>query len=122
MSLRAPSLFDLFSTPPVDPHFVSPEGIGKVAPSADPTAKHCSRMGAEDVATRSEFQRERLYNAYFLNGPMTDSEAADWLSLERSSIIPRRTELMDAGRVQKVGHRKNAATGISNTTWGLVKC
>lgn len=107
-----------FQIAPMDPACVSPSGIGKVSPSADPTAKHCSRMGAEDVVGRAEAQRERLFNTYTVMGPQTDQEMADFLGIDRSSVIPRRTELMEAGRVQKIGWKRNDATGVANTTWG----
>lgn len=108
----------------MDPSQVGPTGtrgtIGKVAPSADPTAKHCSVMGAEKIAPSIPGLQERVLSAYRLMGPMTDVELADFLGLDKNTVIPRRHELMEAGHVQKIGHRRNERTGVSNATWGLV--
>lgn len=60
-----------------------------------------------------------LLTIYRKAGPLTDAEAAERTGLMRTSIIPRRRELMKRGLVVEVGHRKNPTTGITNTTFGL---
>lgn len=99
------------------PDVKSVSQIGKIAPSADPVAKHCSSMGALKIAPAAAWKRDQLAALYQAHGPLTDQEAADLLRWPRSSVIPRRTELMVEGRVQRVGTKRNPATGISNTTY-----
>lgn len=110
------TLFD-FSVPPVDPAKES------VAPFTGSTvvSRECSALGAERIErARSRLQRE-LVAAYQVFGPLTDAEAAAQLNVERTTVIPRRVELIRAGVVdpEPKGVRVNPKSRVSNSTWGL---
>jgi len=61
----------------------------------------------------------QLLAAYKQSGPLTDAEVAERTGLMRTSVIPRRRELMKRGLVVEVGSRKNEQSGVTNTTFGL---
>lgn len=111
--------FDQFVHAPVDPSQVSPSGIGKVAPSADPTAKRCSEAGARKISSSIDALHQRMLGHYRLYRELTDAEMADLLGVERTTVIPRRSELMTAKQVRAVGIRMNEKTGVPNRTYGL---
>lgn len=104
-----------FAAEPVDPR------SEPVPPSRGNTTrtKHCSEMGALDVQHRVGAQHETLLKAYRTHGDLTDAEMEEWAGIDRSTVIPRRHELMKRGLVVEVGTRKNVRTGVSNTTFGL---
>lgn len=83
------------------------------------TTRQCSRDGAVSGEERVGRQMVTLLTIYRREGALTDAEAAEKTGLMRTSIIPRRRELMTRGLVVEVGHRKNPTTGIMNTTFGL---
>lgn len=86
---------------------------------AEPVSRHCSHAGALAASERVGRQCVALLAAYALHGPLTDAEAAMHLGVERSTINARRAELIRRRLVEAHGTRKNPATGISNTSWGL---
>lgn len=105
--MRAPVFPGLFDPP--------------IAPAMTPIARHCSSMGALDAAERSGRQALALLALYRAQGPKTDAEAADALGIERTSVNARRAGLIRLRLVDAApkGIRKNAATGISNSLWGV---
>lgn len=80
---------------------------------------HASQEGARDASERVGRQMVTLLTAYRSYGDLTDVEMEQKTGVQKSSVIPRRRALMARGLVQEIGHRKNPATGISNTTFGL---
>lgn len=80
-----------------------------------------SRAGAKRVEKIAGRQCQELAEAYRIKGPMTDHEAAEWLGWERTTVIPRRHQLIHAGQVEKTGTRTNPASGVSNAVYGLKK-
>ena len=104
-----------FDVPPVDP--ARDPVLPPIAPSAEPVARHASSMGALSVQAHADAQMQRIFDAYTMYGPLTDLEAQDRTGIQRSSIIPRRRELMKRGLVLAIGSKKER-TGVTNTTWG----
>ncbi len=98
------------------------EPLPPIAPSSDLTARHCSSQGALKVEPGRETLWRRMTALYRI-GPRTDSEMADLLQVQRSTVNARRAELIKQGVVngQSCGTRKNQQTGVSNTLWQLVK-
>lgn len=88
---------------------------------AEPISRHCSHAGAVAASERVGRQCVELLSAYALHGPLSDAEAAKHLGVERSTINARRAELRRRGLVCAQGTKKNDATGVTNTLWGLVK-
>lgn len=84
------------------------------------TTVECSKAGAEQATAHCRRQCDQLLALYAQHGDLTDAESATLMGLERSSVIPRRRELMKRGLVQEVGTRDNVTSGIANTTWGRV--
>lgn len=82
-------------------------------------SRHCSHAGAVAASERVGRQCVELLAAYARHGALTDAEAATHLGVERTTINARRAELIRRGLVVATGTKKNAATGIRNTTWGL---
>lgn len=82
-------------------------------------SRHASAEGAKSVSERIGRQMVVLMTAYKQHGPLTDAEAAEKTSIQRSTIIPRRHELMKRGLVVEVGHKRNEQTHVTNTTYGL---
>lgn len=81
---------------------------------------HTSAMGAVAASERAGRQALALLALYRDRGPLTDREAAEALGVERTTVNARRAELRKLRLVRAVGVRR-AATGINNTTWGLVE-
>lgn len=81
--------------------------------------QHASAMGALKADERMGRQMVLLLTAYRQHGPLTDAEMAERIGIQRSTVIPRRRELMARGLVVEVGHRKNPQSGVTNTTFGL---
>lgn len=94
-----------------------------IAASMSPLAKHCSSMGAQAAAQVADRQSLAILALYRSRGPQTDAEVEAALNIRRSSVNARRRVLIQLGLVdpQPKGTRKNAVTGISNSTWGLVE-
>lgn len=91
-----------------------------LTPRPEPAPVACRRQGHQRGAqTASRLHRE-MVAAYAADGPQTDAELAQRLGVERSTVNARRAELVKAGRVVAVGTRKNATTGVNNTTWSVV--
>jgi hypothetical protein len=113
-----------FTVPPADVTTTSPTGqslasLPPIAP-AQGVSRHCSAMGALKASEHAEAQMQRVLVAYREHGPLTDAEVEKLTGIGRSSVIPRRTELVRRGLVEKDGRtRKNPATGVSNTLWRL---
>lgn len=84
-------------------------------------SRHCSHQGAVAASERVGRQCVELLGAYATQGPLTDAEASAHLELQRSTINARRAELIRRGLVEAKGSRKNPATDVTNTTWGLVR-
>lgn len=103
----------LFGPPPlVDP---------ALHPVSVPYAKgsETSKAGAQRVQSIAGQQCQTLLEWYRTEGPLTDAEAATLMDVERSTINARRNALIDFGKVEEKGQRKNLTSGVSNTTWGL---
>ena len=83
--------------------------------------RRSSRDGAVNASERAATQCIRMLTAYKEAGSLTDAEMSERLGIQRSSVIPRRRELMHRGLVQELGQRKNPATNIINTTFGLAE-
>lgn len=86
---------------------------------SSPRTRHASSQGAQDASERVGRQMVTLLTIYRQQGPLTDAEAAERTGLMRTSIIPRRRELMRRGLVVETGFKKNEQTGVRNTTFGL---
>lgn len=113
-----PLAFD-FAKPPVDVTQVSPLGV----PYQGSTARtlHASHQGAVDASERVGRQMLALLTAYRQFGDLTDAEMKQHTGIQRSSVIPRRRELMKRGLVHEVGSRKNPDSGVTNCTFGLAR-
>lgn len=85
-------------------------------------ALHCSQMGAKAARVFASQQRERMMAIYAERGPLTDCEMEAISGIDKSSITPRRNELIKFGVVEKDDGRtrRNPRTGISNTLWRMV--
>ena len=105
---------DLFSVPVAD------LASGPTLQAPFQAGSHSSAMGAIDAARRVNPQCATLLAMYQKHGDLTDQDMEDVTGIDRSTVIPRRRELMKQGLVIQVGHRKNPRTGISNTTYGRV--
>lgn len=103
-------------TPPFDFETVQTPFTGSSQQS-----KHTSFLGAQDASSRAANQCIRLLEMYAKHGSLTDAEMETLTGIQRSSVIPRRRELQHRGLVQEIGSRKNPASGITNTTYGLSK-
>lgn len=104
-----------FHTPPVDPRTEAPVN------GSTPVSRECSEAGAQRIdGARSRLQRE-VMALYQVFGPLTDREVADKLGIERTTVIPRRVELIALGVVdaEPKGVRRNLKSGVFNSTWGL---
>lgn len=86
---------------------------------SSPRTRHSSHQGAQNASERVGRQMLALLTIYRQHGSQTDAEAAEKSGLMRTSIIPRRRELMRLGLVVEVGSRKNEQTGVTNTVFGL---
>jgi hypothetical protein len=100
-----------------------PAMVGKLPPVAprvpyQPTSP-TSQQGAQKAAQAAAAQVQRLLAAYRDQGPLTDAEAAFFLNLERSTVIPRRHAAMEQGLVVEKGARVNPKSGVRNTVYGL---
>lgn len=85
--------------------------------SAVQEAEDCSRQGAVKAQEHVARQCLRLLTLYQRVGPLSDRDAAERLNLDRTTVIPRRHELMQRGLVESYG--KAAGTkGLPNTRWG----
>jgi hypothetical protein len=80
---------------------------------------HSSACGAIDAGRRSGRQALTILSAYRQYGSLTDAEVETRTQIQRSSVIPRRRELMRLGLVMEIGFRKNPASGVTNTTFGV---
>ena len=78
-----------------------------------------SKAGAKHAESVAAAQCQRLLRAYEVHGAMTDAEAAFFLNLERTTVIPRRHALQRAGLVVEVDTRVNPKSGVRNTVYGL---
>lgn len=82
---------------------------------------HASSEGAKHASERVGRQMLQILTAYAQYGPLTDAEVEEHTTIRRTSVIPRRRELMKRGLVEEVGHRKNPQTGITNTVFDRTK-
>jgi hypothetical protein len=99
--------------------------VGKLPPVAprvpyQPTSE-TSQQGAQKAAQTAAAQCQRLLKAYRDHGDLTDAEAAFFLNLERSTVIPRRHECQRTGQVVEKGARVNPKSGVRNTVYGLTE-
>lgn len=83
------------------------------------TGSATSKAGADAVQGSLQRRCAELLNVYLEHGPLTDLEAAHYLGWERTSVIPRRHQLVRRGQVQKCGTRKNPRSGVENDVYGL---
>jgi hypothetical protein len=60
-----------------------------------------------------------VLTAYGQNGALTDIDVEFLTGINRTSVIPRRRELMKRSLVVEVGTKKNEQSGRSNTTYDL---
>jgi hypothetical protein len=102
-----------------------PAVVGKLPPVAprvpyQPTSE-TSQQGAQKAAQTAAAQVQRLLKAYRDHGDLTDAEAAFFLNLERSTVIPRRHAAMEQGLVVEKGERVNPKSGVRNTVYGLAE-
>lgn len=81
--------------------------------------RHASAQGATSANERVARQMVTILDAYRQHGPLTDIEMEARTAIQKSSVIPRRRALMQRGLVVEIGHRKNPATNITNTVFGL---
>lgn len=113
-----------FSAPAADLVTTSPTGraLPPIAPASG-VSRHCSAMGALKAQSFAEAQMQRVLAAYREHGPLTDAEVESITGIDRSSVIPRRTELVKRGLVEKDDGRTrtNPKSGISNTLWRAVE-
>lgn len=114
---------DLFSDPlPADLSRVGPRGETLyIAPSNDLVSRHCSAMGALKAQPNKEAQHQRMLAMYRQHGGLTDAEMEALTGIDRSSVTPRRTELIKLGLVESdpAGTRKNPQSAVSNKLWRL---
>mgnify|MGYP001613731341 CR=1 FL=1 len=82
-------------------------------------SRHASAEGAKAAGEAIGRQMVLLLTAYRQHGVLTDAAMAELTGIQRSSVIPRRRDLIKRGLVVEVGHAKNPQTGITNTTYGL---
>lgn len=87
---------------------------------SEPLARHCSHQGAVQAAERAGRQAVAILALYAAQGPLTDAEVAEALGIQRSSVNARRAALMKLRLVRSWGTKQNPATGITNTTYGLI--
>ena len=78
-----------------------------------------SEAGAKAVRQAAAAQCQRLLQAYQEHGDLTDAEAAFFLNLDRSTVIPIRHVLMTAGQVIEKGSRQNPVSGVANKVYGV---
>jgi hypothetical protein len=104
-----------------------PAVVGKLPPVAprvpyQPTSE-TSQQGAQKAAQAAAAQCQRLMKAYRDHGDLTDAEAAFFLNLERTTVIPRRHSLMYGPfpLVEVKGERVNPKSGVRNTVYGLAE-
>lgn len=83
-------------------------------------SQHASAMGAIRVQPKAAEQRATVYATY-QDGPKSDAQVSALTGIQRSSVIPRRRELMKLGLVVEVGFVRNEHSGVSNTTYGAVE-
>lgn len=83
--------------------------------------RHASSEGARNASERVGRQMLALLTAYKQAGSegLTDAEMEKVTTIDRSSVIPRRRELMKRGLVVELGSRKNPDSGVTNTSFGL---
>lgn len=115
-------VFD-FTAPLLDTRTTSLLGEPFTVPAQGASTRtfHASIEGAQDASERAARQALQLLTAYRQYGDLTDAEMEAKTGIQRSSVIPRRRELMKRGLVVEVGHRKNPASGVTNTTFGITK-
>lgn len=83
----------------------------------EPMARQCSYDGALKASERVGRQCLELLAAY-VDGPLTDREAASVLSVAISTICARRNELVKLKLVKAVDTVQGEC-GVRNTRWGL---
>lgn len=81
-------------------------------------SRHCSYQGAKAAEPRAGSQALRLLLLYREQGPQTDHEAAEALSLPLATICARRGFLVQKGFVSAVGSQPGPFL-TRNTLWGL---
>lgn len=89
--------------------------------SLPPYQKHSetSKLGAEHIKRRAGFLREDVYAFIKSKGSygVTDSELHVAFGIEKTTICPRRRELVLEGRVKDSGYRRKGYSGILNVVW-----
>lgn len=83
-----------------------------------PAQRHSpeSVAAARAIEPRVRNLRAMVYTAIAFWGPCTDQALADLLEMPENTTRPRRVELVQAGRVQKVGVGKTRS-GRSAALW-----
>lgn len=111
----APPLADVSKTGPCG------EPLPPVQGQATGAALHCSSMGAKQARVFNAQQRARMLAIYAERGPLTDVEMETISRIDKSSVTPRRNELIAMGLVEKDDGRvrKNLKSGVNNTLWRL---
>lgn len=77
-----------------------------------------SIAAADSMRGKTQTIRDMVYDLLLL-GPMTDEQLTETLNMSPSTVRPRRVELMQAGRVEKVGERLTKS-GRRAALWGMV--
>jgi hypothetical protein len=86
---------------------------------AAPTSQACSREGAAAVKAKLATQLMAVLNTYKYQ-ELTDAQVSSLTGIQRTSVIPRRRELMKRGLVEKKGTARNPDSGVTNVRYGLV--
>jgi len=82
-------------------------------------SRHASAEGAKAAGEVVGRQMIRILEAYRKFGPMDDLQVERATGIQRSSVIPRRRKLMEAGLVVELGSHKSPFSGRTNTVYGL---
>lgn len=76
-----------------------------------------SREAAVEIAPRTETLRDMAYQVLKAKA-MSADEVAEWLEVDRLSVRPRISELVELGRVFDTGMRSTNRSGRKAIIWG----